>query len=416
MKSTITAVVAGVLLAGLLGGPAFGLGMEQVGPDPADRPTRAEPGWPAGIVDLPRHGSRVYSSWVNGNEHFYFDATVEQMNEMITAFGKARMRDHVIQIVSGPKTVRSFFGASGREFKYNVALQIVAGIALSVAREGDAPDLPLEPRLTIVAGDDAGVLQRLTWPEHAILDCRVPGVSLESKRTRPQRQVYYGRLAFDDGSPPEGFVRNVCSRITLWERGNEDGIEVARVDHQGYFRVPLSIDELGSLWGGGTRLTFRIGNWLDAADPNDLRVPAGMLTVNKDKAEALLASGPTYYWGRILFEDGSGPVLNPGPWPGAEIMVEFPYAGSVNPDKEGYFKVALTKEQVEAMSKQKVRKNIYVPEAQRGRSSAKLAYPAELLSLDKSTAGVVKIPLLDIVPEECKPEYNAMGNIQGEKP
>lgn len=413
MRAKTITLLAAVMVAALSNGHALGLAEERVGPDPADRPTVSQPGWPKGIVDLPRHLSRVYSIWVNGNEVFYFDASVSQMNELLAAFGKARMRDHEIRIVNDVKPARSF---GGQEFAYNVSLQIVAGIALFAARQGEAADLPLEPRLTLVAGDNPGLLGQLLWPDNAILDCRVPGVSLVSKRTRPQRQVYYGRLAFEDGSPPVGFVQNVSSRITLWEKGNKDGIDVAAVDNEGYFGVPLSKEELTCLRGREAWLTFSIGNWLTTPEPNDLRFPVGMLTVNKLMAEVLGVSGPTCYWGRILFEDGSAPVLNPEPWPGAEIMVDFPYAGSVHPDAEGYFKVALTKEQVEALAKQKVRKNIYIPEEERGRSTAKLAYARSLLSQDKNAAGVVKIPLLHIVPKDCKPEYDASGNIQGVNP
>ena len=56
---------------------------------------------------------------------------------------------------------------------------------------------------------------------------------------------------------------------------------------------------------------------------------------------------PVFYHGRILFEDGSPPILNPVPWPGAEIRIDFPYAGSPRIDSKGYFKVYFTKEQYE---------------------------------------------------------------------
>ena len=50
---------------------SYGLAMGQVGPDSVQgHPTTAQPGWPVGIVELPRHESRVYSFWVNGNENF----------------------------------------------------------------------------------------------------------------------------------------------------------------------------------------------------------------------------------------------------------------------------------------------------------------------------------------------------------
>jgi len=44
--------------------------------------------WPKGIVNLPRHPSKVYSSWVNGNEWFYFKATAQDANELLTLFSR----------------------------------------------------------------------------------------------------------------------------------------------------------------------------------------------------------------------------------------------------------------------------------------------------------------------------------------
>ncbi len=75
-------------------GTVYGLATEQIGPDKPDRPTVSQPGWAKGIVDIPKHPSRVYSIWVNGNENFYFKATPDEINGLMELFSKARMRDH----------------------------------------------------------------------------------------------------------------------------------------------------------------------------------------------------------------------------------------------------------------------------------------------------------------------------------
>ncbi|MBE0534837.1 MAG: hypothetical protein IH624_04145 [Phycisphaerae bacterium] len=403
------ALLAGILLAVLAGGEVLGWGTEEVGPDRADRPTVSQPDWPKGIVDLPRHPSRVYSMGVNGNEIFYFDASVEQTNELLAAFGRARMRDHVIRIVSGGSPARSF---GEKEYKYNVSLQVVSGIAMSVAREEKESKLPLEPQLTILAGDNPCALEQLAWPEHAIVECSIPGLPLASKRARPERIAFYGRLAFDDGRPAVDFVRNVSTRITLWEEGNNNGITVAKVNHEGFFLVQLSADELTPLAEGKMWLTVTCGNHLAEARPKDTEYPVVRLSVEKNNARVLTVKSPTSFWGRILFEDGSAPVLRPEPWSGAKIMVDFPYAGSVCPDEQGYFKVVLTQEQVETITKQEVRKNIYIPQERPGASTAMLAYPASMLSQKKSEAGVVKIPLLYVMPRDCRPEYESSVQIK----
>jgi hypothetical protein len=74
-------------------------------------------------------------------------------------------------------------------------------------------------------------------------------------------------------------------------------------------------------------------------------------------------------------------------------MVDFPYSGPGDFDSQGYFKISLTKEQYQELIARKVRSNIYIPDlVERGRSTAKFAYPPNLLSQDKAKAGVVKIP------------------------
>ena len=77
----------------------YGLAMERIGPDIDNKhPTVAQPDWSKGIVEVLRHRSRVYSRWVNGNDNFYFNATPNEINELLVLFSKARMRDHEVII------------------------------------------------------------------------------------------------------------------------------------------------------------------------------------------------------------------------------------------------------------------------------------------------------------------------------
>lgn len=367
----------------------LGMATERIGPD-TDHPTVAQQDWPKGIVEIPRHSSRVYSIWVNGNETFYFKATVEEINKMLDLFSKARMRDHVVRIQVGNGKARTF---GGEEIEYNLRLQIVAGLVLFAIREEQREDFPLEPELTILTGDDSAILSRLTWPENVIVQSEILGVSINRDNIRPKRDYYYGRLEFEDGSPPVGFVQGVNSRITLWEQKEEDGIGIGSVNNKGYFTILLSTEELEDLKKGTTWLTITIGNFLVEARKTDQRFPVEMLTRDKEQARPVPVGVPSYYHGRLLFKDGSPPVLDPAPWPGAEIMVDFPYAGPAIFDSDGYFRVSLTKEQYEKLTARRDRENIYIPSYQRkGSSSALYTFPASLLSRDKTKAGVVKIP------------------------
>ncbi len=369
---------------------SYGMATEQIGPD-SSHPTVAQQDWPKGIVGIPRHMSRVYSIWVNGNENFYFKCRADEINELLAIFARTRMRDHIVRIEPGVKKATTF---GKEEIEYNVQLQIVAGIVLSFAREKMRDDLPLEPRLTILTGDDNGaIVKQLKWPANVIVESEIPGISINSGNTKPKRDVYHGLCEFADGSPPVDFVKGVNSRITLWEQNEPNGINVGRIDNKGYIMVRLSEAELADLKKGKTWLTMTIGNYLIKAARTDTRFPVDMLTKDKDKARAIQVTTPSYYYGRLLFEDGSPPVLDPPPWPGAEIMISFPYGGRGDFDSQGYFKLAMTTEQFEQLLKRKDRRNIYIPDLiRKGRSRAELTFPANLLSPDRARAGVVKIP------------------------
>ncbi len=394
MRKTVTHWMCLLVLS--LGEVGHGMATEQIGPDSMiGHPTVSQPGWPKGIVDIPRHPSRTYSIWVNGNENFYFQATPADVNDLVALFAKARMRDHEVVIAAERKPVKTF---KGEVIDYNVSLQIVAGIVLFMAREGKTTNLnlPLEPRLTIFAGDNRAILNQVTWPKNLIVRSEIPGVSVPSGRTKPQRDVYYGKLEFADGSPPVNFVQGVNSRITLWEQQAADGIDVGSVNNKGYFRVFLSEEDVTNLKTGKIWLTITIANFLTEARKTDQRFPPEMLTKDKDQARPVQVTAPAYYFGRLLFEDGSPAILDPAQWPGAEISVDFPFAGMAHIDLEGYFRVLLTTEQFEKLSVDKPRRNVYVPDPQqKGTSRATTVYPANLLSRDRAKAGVVKIPRPD---------------------
>lgn len=403
MKRGNIFIVLGVLLCAWQ--LCYGLATEQIGPDTA-HPTFAQPGWPHGIVGIPRHPSRVYSMWVSGNESFYFDCKVEEINELLAAFAKARIRDHIVQIRPGMAEATTF---GDQKIAYNVKLQIVAGIALFFAREKTRDDLPLEPRLTILTGDDPTLVDQLTWPENVIVETEIPGVVVNPHNRKPKRQRYYGLCELADGSPPVEFVK-VKSEITLWEQEEPNGINVGSINNKGTFMVLLSDAELADLRQGKTWLTLTMGNFLVKAQKTDMRLPDEMLTSDKDAAQAIKVAGPAYYYGQILFEDGSPPTLDPAPWPGAEISVDFPYAGRGDLDSQGFFKLTMTPAQYEKLCARKVRRNIYVPDmVKTGQASAKFAFPGNLLCRDKTHAGVVKIPRPKLPRKELSTAESKLG-------
>jgi len=387
MKKHI-AIIAAVGVLGLCRS-SYGMATEQIGPD-TRHPTVSQQDWPKGIVGIPRHLSRVYSIWVNGNENFYFKCKVDEINELLALFAAARMRDHVVRIEPGVKKASTF---DKEEIEYNVRLQIVAGIVLSFAREKLRDDLPLEPRLTILTGDDDSLVNQLKWPENLIVESEIPSVAINSNMTKAKRKSWYGHAQFEDLTPATDIGGPLTTQITLWEKDVEGGIKIAKVDNKGFFNAAFSDEEITDLKMGISWLTITTGNWLTEAKKDDTKFPVEMLSLKKENLKPVIIRSPKFYYGRILFEDGSPPVIDPEPWPGAEIMVDFRYAGSPQINSQGYFKVFFTKEQYEKAKAQKVRKNIYIPDySKKGRSTARFAFPLALLSQDKTKAGVVKIP------------------------
>ena len=368
----------------------YGLATEEIGPDSViGHPTAPQTEWPEGIVMLPRHPSRVYSIWVNGNEDFYFEATPEQVDELLTLFSKARMRDHEVRIVRYEKPAQMLMKQDSIE--YNASLQILSGIALSVSRREATGDT-CEPRLTIYARDDVSWINQLKLLDNIILHSNVEGVTLKSNESKPKRLPWYGKVQFT-GVIPSADSLHLLTQITLWENNDLPGFKVAHADREGFFNVALSDVELKELRKGRAWLTVTVGNWLTNAKRSDPRFPAGLLAASKEQMTALSILYPALFYGRILFEDGSAPILNPEPWPGAQITVDFPYAGIASIDSQGYFGAYFTDEQYEKATRDKGRKNIYIPDyTRKGGATARFVFPVGLLSQDKAAAGVVRIP------------------------
>ena len=390
ISSFFVGLVVTIILAG---SPAsYGLATSEVGPDSVrGHPTTEQTDWPKGIVDLARLESRVFSYWINGNENFYFDADAAGIAELIQLFSKARLRDHELVIRTGKPEALPF---DEKDIRYNVHLHVLGGIALGATREAEEPKT-YAPVLTIYVDPDRDrpMLEKLKLPDNVILTGDIDSLPVKGKATRPERRTWHAGLQFDDGTPAVDFENSVNTRITYWEKGNERGIPLGHVSYKGQFHAPFSAGEIADLESGKAWLTITVGNWSTALMPDHPRLKAADLFVQKEKVQAIKVGRPGYYYGRILFDDDGAAVLDPKPWPGAEIHINFSCVGRVVPDDEGYFKVHFSEEQIEKMRAKKSRKNIYIPNPdKRGRSTARFAFPASKLAKSKTEAGVVKIP------------------------
>jgi hypothetical protein len=365
---------------------------EEIGPD-KDRshPTVEQPGWPAGMVEIVRHDSRVYSIWVNGNEDFYFQATPGHIGELIKLYSQTRLRDHVVCVKKAKDKVTTF---QRDEIGYNVNLHYLGGIALAMTRRDGGAET-YEPTLTILvdAGAPQNLSQQITIPDNFVVSSDVAGWEGKVRGTVPKRVLWHAAVVFDDGKPAADFENGVSTKVTLWETDAETGFDLGSVSHIGQFTAAFSDEEIASLKAGRMWLTLTAGNPMTAPAKGDTKLPIDQMSMDPSQVKTVKVAKPGIYLGRLLFEDGSPAVLDPPPWPGAEISLTFPFAGRITVDEQGYCKVFLTPGQFEEAKAQPVRKNVYVPDVEKkGRSTARYAFPAAKLSLDKDKAGEMRIP------------------------
>lgn len=121
--------------------------------------------WP-GVLPVINNKSRVYHTWVNGDERFYFSPTTEQLNQLLADFGKLKGKREVL-IVPQTKNISTF--DQKRNFEFNCQLHLVGGIAKHMAGKAIGNIyLPLEPQLTIHVTPKTD-LDKLTIPESVTL-------------------------------------------------------------------------------------------------------------------------------------------------------------------------------------------------------------------------------------------------------
>lgn len=170
-------------------GPSFALRHELIGPVDPGR-FHAQPGWPAGLVEILRHKSRVSSFWVNGHEDFFFKATPDEITELINAFSATRLREHLVIIKKG--TVEANTLKKGK-IDYNGRLEMIDGIVLHHHRsKGEAKTF--EPVLTIKVGpaDDLTLLKQIPLPENIILQSSIPAWP-NGKMELEKRKLWHAR-------------------------------------------------------------------------------------------------------------------------------------------------------------------------------------------------------------------------------
>lgn len=130
-----------MMIALFLAVSAYGLGQEVFGDAPLGEPNYAD--WP-GIMPTINHESRVYNSWVNGNEYFCYRGEETALNEVLARFAQSELPLREVFVLPGEGVRKTFDGV---DLRYDWMLHIQGGISRAATEEAIALDL--YPTLTI---------------------------------------------------------------------------------------------------------------------------------------------------------------------------------------------------------------------------------------------------------------------------
>ena len=139
----VSIVVSGVAIANVSSNL---MGTETIGNAPIAGANYKE--WPK-LMPVINNPSRVYHTWVNGDERFYYQASVEQVNQLLTDFSNLTSKKKEVLILPQREDVSTF--DKSKSFPFNCQMQLVGGIAkatMTMKTKGDV-FWPNAPRLTI---------------------------------------------------------------------------------------------------------------------------------------------------------------------------------------------------------------------------------------------------------------------------
>lgn len=392
MKTCRRFLIPGLLLLGL-SSFALALRFESIGPP---KSAFQQPHWPDGTAKVIGHQSRVYYSGGTGAESYYYKATAEQVAELIAKYAAMRLREYRIAFLKEQPTVKTF---AGDEIDYNVYFFHLEGIGLFMTRRNGGAET-FDPTLTIYLdpNEDIAPFRDLAIPDNFIVSSDIEGWP-EGKGRKVERELWYGKMQFHDGTS-SAMEDGITTTVTFWEKDNPRGINLGQMDNEGSVKGSFSKAELAAFRNGDAWLTLTVGNGMIKALPDHPLLPVENLARDPAEAKPVKVGKPAFYYGRILFEDGSPAILRKRPWPGAEIKVSFAFGGGLCPlERDGTFKVSFTPEQFEQLKARKPDKNIYLPDLKvPNQSTGTFSFPAGKLSLDKDKPGEVRI--VNPIPEK----------------
>ncbi|MGC1275134.1 MAG: HEAT repeat domain-containing protein [Planctomycetaceae bacterium] len=167
---TLSILAAAILSVGVCS-KASAAGMETHGGEPLSLANYAD--WP-GIERVVNDGHRLYHTWVNGNEHFYYRGDTAALNAFLKRFAQEGAKREVV-LRPAPAATKTF---KGDPVEFDWMLHLVGGIAKHMTTLDKGKNVwPEHPVMHVYVGD-AIKLDELVIPNE------VPVVGLAELKAR----------------------------------------------------------------------------------------------------------------------------------------------------------------------------------------------------------------------------------------
>jgi hypothetical protein len=148
MKNTSTCLTLAVLSL-CLANRVWAVGMEDVGNAALSEPHYRD--W-QGVMPLVNHPSRVYHSWVNGDEQFYYRGDTKALNDALQKFAAVNTEVHEVLLQPGPGITHSF---DTQTIPYNWNLHIIGGVSRHLTTLDQGEKIwSKSPTMTVCVGGD----------------------------------------------------------------------------------------------------------------------------------------------------------------------------------------------------------------------------------------------------------------------
>lgn len=128
----------------------WALGMEDFGNKPLNGANFT--GW-SGVMPVVNDEARVYHSWVNGNEHFYYLGDTESLNNALRNFAQIEGKTREVVLRPGPGITHSF--NRKQEIRFGWKLHLIGGVIRGMTElDKGANFWPEHPVLSVYVGGD----------------------------------------------------------------------------------------------------------------------------------------------------------------------------------------------------------------------------------------------------------------------